>query len=64
VQIDIYDVNGRLVRHLVGPKAAAGMQSTTWDGKDAHGHPVPSGVFLYVFQAGDYKATGRLMVVR
>jgi hypothetical protein len=42
----VFDVSGRVVRTLVNGRVPAGEQIATWDGKDAHGMPVASGVYL------------------
>lgn len=64
VALDIYDVSGRIVRRLASGSEPAGLRSVTWDGSDAQGQRVSSGVYLYVFEAGSYKQTGRLMLIR
>ena len=57
VRAAVYDVTGRRVREL-----APGVESVRWDGLDAHGRPVPAGVyFVRAQQAGH---TENLRVVR
>ncbi|HPU86411.1 MAG TPA: FlgD immunoglobulin-like domain containing protein, partial [Candidatus Latescibacteria bacterium] len=52
VTLAVYDVNGRLVRTLVGPTASAaqtfpsGPHEVVWDGRDSNGREVASGVYL------------------
>jgi len=46
VSLSIYDVNGRIVRTLVDETLRAGQHEVTWDGRDAAGHEVASGVYL------------------
>lgn len=64
VRLDIYDVNGRLVRRLASGTQPSGVHVATWDGTDGQGRQVSSGVYLYVFRAGSYEATGRVMMLR
>jgi hypothetical protein len=64
VRLDIYDVSGRLVRNLVAGQIVAGSYTVSWDGRDISGRLVSSGIYLYVFRAGAYESTGRLMLVR
>jgi hypothetical protein len=46
VRLEIYDVSGRLVRIIHdGPVLPQG-QSKSWDGRDEHGRPLPSGVYF------------------
>lgn len=47
VRIDVFDVSGRLVSTLLDGSRPAGPGWVEWDGKDAHGNSVGSGVYLY-----------------
>lgn len=46
VSLEIYDVNGRLVQSLVQGPVAAGEHVAVWDGRDAQGREVGSGVYF------------------
>ena len=68
VTVSIYSGDGRLVRRLELGQMPAGVYSDKdraayWDGRNAQGEPVASGVYFYTLQAGDFKAT-RKMVIR
>ena len=68
VTVSIYSVDGRLVRTLELGQMPAGVYSDKeraayWDGRNAAGEPVASGVYFYTLSAGDFKAT-RKMVIR
>jgi hypothetical protein len=60
VRLDVYDLAGRRVRSLTSD--AVGI--ARWDGRDATGADVGSGVYLYRLTAGGETATGRLVKVR
>jgi hypothetical protein len=45
VRVEIADVRGRIVRVLWEGVAGAGPQSVVWDGRDARGVSLPSGVY-------------------
>ncbi|MBN1968891.1 MAG: T9SS type A sorting domain-containing protein, partial [Candidatus Delongbacteria bacterium] len=47
VMIDIYNINGQLVRTLVNGFKNAGTVTATWDGKDKQGSIVSAGVYIY-----------------
>lgn len=64
VEFAIHDLSGRLVRTLAESEMSAGHHAVRWDGKDALGQPVASGVYLYTLKAGDLSATRTLVVVR
>lgn len=63
VQLDIYDVAGRLVRRLVEGDLPAGPQAVEWDGRNRGGVPVASGVYFARLNAGG-TATARLVLVK
>ncbi len=46
VRLAVHDVRGALVRVLADGPLAAGDHAFTWDGRDDHGQPVPSGLYL------------------
>ena len=68
VTVTIYAANGAVVRWLdLGHRRAGSYDSrhraAYWDGRNAQGEPVASGVYFYTLSAGDFKAT-RKMVIR
>jgi hypothetical protein len=46
INIDIYDIMGRLVRRLVNDRKEVGKHKITWDGRDDSGANCPSGVYF------------------
>ncbi len=46
VDLNIYDVSGRLVRTLVSGSRAAGPNEVRWDGKDNAGQEIASGTYF------------------
>ena len=69
VQIRIYDVTGHLVRQLyLGTKLAGSHLSREdaayWDGRNDIGEEVSSGIYFYTLEAGDYRRTRQMTVVR
>ena len=68
VTVTIHASDGKLIRTLtLGQRPAGVYQSRSraayWDGRNAQGEPVASGVYFYTLTAGDFKAT-RKMVIR
>ena len=47
VSLTIHDARGRLVRELVTGTLPAGRHERTWEGTDARGRSLPSGVYHY-----------------
>lgn len=64
VQIKIFDVSGREVNTLADGAFEAGTHSVDWDGRDAAGHTVTSGVYYYRMSTDGYVATRSLIVSR
>jgi hypothetical protein len=69
VAIRIYNANGHLVRQLDFGKQKAGSyvdkkKAAYWDGKDQNGNSVASGVYFYTLQAGEFKTTRRMLIVK
>jgi len=51
VRLAVYTMAGRLVHVLVNGLRASGLHRVTWDGTDAAGTLVASGVYLYRLEA-------------
>ena len=67
VTLTIYDIQGREVRTLdLGHQRAGLYQSRAraayWDGKNAQGESVASGVYFYTLTAGEFSATRKLLI--
>lgn len=64
VTIKIYTILGQEVRALVDGERPEGFhQRLIWDGRDAAGRKVASGVYFYELTAGSFRAVRRLMVL-
>ena len=67
VRLTIYDIQGHVVRTLaLGHQAAGQYQSRSraayWDGRNAVGEPVASGLYFYTLTAGDFSATRKMLI--
>ena len=67
VTVSIYAVNGSLIRTLALGHQAAGIyqsksQAAYWDGRNELGEHVASGVYFYTLTAGNFSATGKMLV--
>lgn len=52
VEIEIFTLAGRLIKHIPNASKEAGINfSTTWDGKDQDGDQVANGVYIYKVMA-------------
>jgi len=59
VKLSVFDVNGRLVSTLVDGYREAGSHEVTFDA-----HNLPSGVYLYQLTAGNFNATGKMVLTK
>ncbi|RKZ18362.1 hypothetical protein DRQ50_04065 [bacterium] len=65
VDLEIFDLRGRLVRRLLaGESRSGGTQRISWDGLDEGGHPLASAVYLARVRAGTYTGHAKLVIVR
>ena len=69
VSIQIYDVSGRLVRSLDLGWQPVGSYMTPssaayWDGRNAVGERVASGIYFYTLQTSDFAATRRMVILK
>ena len=67
VTLTIYALDGKMVRRLdLGYKPIGIYQNKSraahWDGKNAHGEHVASGLYFYTLKAGDFTATRKMLI--
>ena len=67
VTLTIYAVDGQVVRRLALGHQSAGMyqnrsRAAYWDGRNAFGEPVASGLYFYTLTAGDFTATRKMLI--
>jgi hypothetical protein len=64
-RLDVYTVDGRLVRTLVDRGLEAGPHSATWNGLDQRGHSVASGTYFYRLTTGSgFRESGRMVLIK
>jgi len=64
VRIEIFNVLGQNVRTLVDERQAAGYKSIVWNGDDNSGSRVSSGVYFYSIEAGNYRQSKKMMLIK
>jgi hypothetical protein len=64
VRLNVYDVNGRVVKSIVSGEINAGWHTVQWDGKDDAGREVTSGVYFLRFETRDIKQTRKILLIR
>jgi hypothetical protein len=64
LQIAVFDVRGRHVRTLVNGFVTAGRERVTWDGRDARGQAVATGVYFARMQAVGFIETRKMVLLK
>ena len=69
VTLTIYATNGSVVRTIALGHQVAGIyqsrnRAAYWDGRNAVGEPVASGIYFYTLTAGDYTATRKMLIIK
>lgn len=64
VRLSIVDLAGRRVRGLASGRAAAGVHTVLWDGRDDAGRRLPAGAYWARLSAGGVERSERITLVR
>ena len=69
VTIKIYNAKGKVVHTIAWGNQVAGTYLTKdkaayWDGTDSLGEKVASGVYFYTLQAGEFRATRKMVIMK
>jgi flagellar hook assembly protein FlgD len=64
VNITIYDMMGRIVKTMVNSRQNAGFKSIQWNATNNAGQPVSAGLYLYTIQAGSFRQTRKMILLK
>jgi len=64
VRLNLYNTRGNKIKELADEEREAGRHKYYWDGKSGNGDVVGSGLYFVHIQAGDYKKTKKIVVVK
>jgi len=64
VNLEVFDMMGRKISTVVNDNFTPGTHRVVWNGNDDFGREVSSGVYFYRMTAGEFKAGGRMVLVR
>ncbi len=62
--LSIFNIEGKLVRNLLDEVCSEGHNQVTWDGKNAQGNPVSSGVYFYRLKTGGKVLTKKMVLLK
>lgn len=64
VTLEIHNLLGQKVRTLVNAAQKANYYAAYWDGKNADGKGVSSGIYFYTLRAGNFTQTRRMVILK
>ncbi len=64
VSINVFDLMGREVKTLVNKEQVAGFRSVKWDATNNLGQPVSAGMYIYTIQAGEFRQTRKMVLLK
>ncbi|RPG61473.1 MAG: T9SS C-terminal target domain-containing protein, partial [Flavobacteriaceae bacterium TMED238] len=64
VKIIIYNILGNMTKSLINNKQDAGFKSIQWDATNNHGKKVSAGLYLYSIEAGNYRQTKKMILIK
>jgi hypothetical protein len=65
IKLNLYDTKGRKIKEIADEEKEAGkICKYYWDGKNDSGNVVGSGLYFVHIEAGDYKKTEKIIVVK
>jgi hypothetical protein len=64
VKITIYDIMGKVVKTLINSSQNAGYKSSQWNATNDAGQPVSAGVYLYTMEAGHFRQTKKMVLLK
>ena len=64
VRLEIFDIQGHLVRVLEDKFQTAGSHNLIWDSRNTAGDPVASGIYFYRMTTPDFRFSRKMVLVR
>jgi len=64
VKITVHDMMGRVVKTLVNDSQTAGFKSVQWNATNDRNEPVSAGLYLYTIQAGEFRQTKKMVLLK
>jgi len=64
VLLQLFNIRGELIGTLVDQEQKTGNYSVKWFGLDENNFPVSGGLYLYRFEAGNYRKAGKMIYTK
>jgi len=62
--LQVFDLNGRIVRSLISEVLPAGEHTVTWNGRNGQGDLVASGIYFYRLENEEFMATRKMTLLK
>ena len=64
VNITVFDMLGNVINQLVNEVQNSGYKSIQWNATNTQGQPVSAGVYLYSIEAGDFRQSKKMILLK
>lgn len=64
VSIQIFDMDGKLIKTITNAEMQAGAHQFTWNAKDEKGNAISAGIYYLKLTAGSYAETKKIIVIK
>ena len=64
VDITIYDMLSNVVNNLINQNQRRGYKSVQWNATNNLGEPVSAGMYIYMIQAGEFRQTKKMVLLK
>jgi hypothetical protein len=64
VNINIYDLMGRKIKSLINTHQESGYRLIHWNATSDLGQPVSAGMYIYTIQAGEFRQTRKMVLLK
>ncbi|MCD4819647.1 MAG: carboxypeptidase regulatory-like domain-containing protein [Candidatus Cloacimonetes bacterium] len=64
VELSVFNIKGKKVVTLINDELESGSHSYNWNGTDANGKTVASGIYFYKMKSGRYSTTKKMILMK
>ena len=64
MKITVFDILGNVINQLVNEVQNSGYKMVKWDATNNQGQPVSAGVYLYSIEAGEFRQTKKMILLK
>ena len=64
VKVSIFDIQGKVIKHLVNQNLSKGVYEFIWDGTNDSQHLVSSGIYFYSLESLGVRLTNKMLYLK